>query len=75
MLPIRSGPIAYAGTLYFDIDGGRYFAVDETTQSNETDWPYVSANGDADVGPWIDRTNSLVIFGTDGNDLDAFSLR
>ncbi|MBD3394892.1 MAG: hypothetical protein GF418_04620 [Chitinivibrionales bacterium] len=73
---VRSGPIELNNVVYFGRDNGRYCAFGRTTETAVGDWPYITASGDANVGPWISPANedSLVIFGTSGNNLDAFWL-
>jgi outer membrane protein assembly factor BamB len=71
---VNSGPIEYNSKVYFGRNSGRYYAVNASTGIAVGDWPYYSASGDANVGPWIDVTNSRVVFGTSGGNLHAFSL-
>jgi len=71
---IDGGPVETGGYVYFGRDGGRYYALDATDGSLVTDWPYTGANGDANVGPWVDPSSNKVIFATDGENLDAFTL-
>jgi outer membrane protein assembly factor BamB len=72
---VRSGPIALGRSAYCGSDGGRYHALDNTDGSARSMWPYTQATGDATSGPWIRPapTDTLVIFGTDEGDLDAFA--
>ena len=70
---VNSGPIGYNGFVYFGRTGGRYYALN-STGALVADWPYTSASGDANAGPWIDRSNLRVIFATTGGNLDAFAL-
>jgi hypothetical protein len=70
---VASGPVTIGdGVLYFGMDGGRYYAIDDGTQLDKTDWPYITASGNANAGPWIDPGGTYVIFGTSGSNLDAF---
>lgn len=72
---INSGPIVNNGVVYFGRSGGRYYALNDNNGTiYNSDWPYTQASGDADAGPWVDRDNSLIIFGTTGGNLDAFTL-
>lgn len=75
---VSSGPInAFGTTVYFGRNSGQYFAITDNTTSaaTVTNWPYSSAIiGNANTGPWIDETNSRVIFGTDGGYLHSFIL-
>jgi outer membrane protein assembly factor BamB len=59
--------------VYIVRNNGRYYALDAATGAIKSNWPYTSASGDATSGPWIDITNSRVIFGTTGGNLDAFA--
>jgi hypothetical protein len=71
---IHSGPIEYNGIVYFGRNSGRYYAINASNPSSPvSDWPYQSASGNATTGPWIDRTNNLVLFGTDAGNLHAFA--
>jgi hypothetical protein len=73
---VKSGPICDGDkVLYFGIDGGRYYALDRTTRTPMTNWPYRSAAGNANVGPWISTSRNVVVFGTDSVNLDAFTLQ
>lgn len=71
---VNSGPICYSATVYFGRNGGSYYAIDDATGLIRANWPYTSASGNATSGPWIDETNTRVIFGTTGGNLDAFAL-
>ncbi len=72
---ISSSPVVKNGVVYFGRDNGRYYAInDAATPTAVTNWPYADISGDADMGPWIDVTNNQVIFGTSGQNLDAFNL-
>lgn len=71
---VGSGPIAYNQSVYFGRNSGYYYALNDADGSVRSGWPYTSASGNATSGPWIDVTNSRVIFGTTGGNLDAFTL-
>ncbi|MDD5675885.1 MAG: hypothetical protein PHC61_17070, partial [Chitinivibrionales bacterium] len=72
---VHSGPVPYNGYLYFGRDNGQYFCIYASTQVLGTNWPYVSASGNATCGPWIDITSATkqVIFGTDAGDMHCFA--
>jgi hypothetical protein len=71
---IQSGPINFNTKVYFGRNSGRYYAVTVASGSLTGDWPYQSAAGNATSGPWIDQTNSRVIFGTDAGEMRSFSI-
>ncbi|OGJ86151.1 MAG: hypothetical protein A2268_01620 [Candidatus Raymondbacteria bacterium RifOxyA12_full_50_37] len=73
---VESGPIEYNGVVYFGRYDGRYYAIQDLGSSASliTDWPYTNASGNSNTGPWIDVGNTLVIFGTTSQNLDAFTL-
>jgi autotransporter-associated beta strand protein len=71
---VSSGPICYSSTVYFGRNIGYCFALNDANGSIVSAWPYTAATGNATTGPWIDRTNSRVLFGTTGGDLRAFTL-
>lgn len=70
---IKSGPILFSGNVYFGRTSGRYYSLDDSDASLNSQWPHVSVAGDADLGPWIDVTNPYVIFSSTGGDFDAFN--
>jgi hypothetical protein len=74
--PVESGPIGYNRVIYFGRTDGSYYAIRDngTSAALMHNWPYTSASGNGNTGPWIDEINSLIIFGTTGQDLDAFTL-
>lgn len=71
---VQSGPIIYNNSVFVGRDGGRYYALDPANGNTKSDWPYVSASGDAATGPWIDVTFNRALFATTGGNLDAFDL-
>jgi hypothetical protein len=71
---VNSGPIWYNGTIYFGTANGYYHAIKKSDGTVQAGWPRTTASGNASAGPWIDITNSRVIFGTTGGNLDVFSL-
>jgi len=71
---VKSGPIDINNKIYFGCKNGYYYCVDDAAGTIVANWPYTSASGQANAGPWIDQTNSHVIFGTTAGNLDAFSL-
>jgi outer membrane protein assembly factor BamB len=73
--PVSSGPLGWEGIVYFGRNANCYFALDDTDGSLVPLWPYMSALGDATSGPFIDRANANVIFGSTGGSLDSFPLQ
>jgi hypothetical protein len=75
---VSSGPIPIKGYIYFGAGNGWYYAVNDTSHGAKTNWPYTGASGNSNTGPWIylpTGSDSLVIFGTSGNNLDAFKIQ
>jgi hypothetical protein len=72
---VQSGPIPFYNHVYFGRNGGRYYAIKDnlTSASLISNWPYIQATGNATSGPWIDQSNSRVIFGTSSGDLQSFA--
>ena len=74
---VNSGPIPLNNSVYFGANGGYYYALNKanfTLRNTTVIWPYNRVTGDATSGPWIDFTNSHVIFGSTGGNLNAFAL-
>jgi autotransporter-associated beta strand protein len=71
---VNSGPLWWGGSVYFGCSNGSYYAIKDADKSIRTNWPRSIGSGDASGGPWIDLTNSQIIFGTTGGNLDAFTL-
>ncbi|MFC1584360.1 DNRLRE domain-containing protein [Fibrobacterota bacterium] len=73
---VNAAPLPWDTVVYFGRQGGRYYAIDDNASSaaTMTNWPYSDASDDADAGPWISEDAGLVIFGTAGGNLDAFTL-
>jgi hypothetical protein len=73
---VYSGPIIYNGKVYFGCNNGYYYGLIDNGSSASliSKWPYTSSSGNSNSGPWIDETNSRVIFGTNSGRLDAFNL-
>jgi hypothetical protein len=72
---VNSGPVCQGGTtLYFGANNGWYYAIDRTNHQVITNWPYRGAIGNANAGPWINEKLNKVVFGTDGGNIDAFTL-
>lgn len=62
--------------VYFASSAGAYFAINGADGNSVSDyWPFSDGvKGEALSGPWIDLDAWVVIFGTTGGNLDAFSL-
>jgi hypothetical protein len=73
---VNSGATSYGKTIYFGTSTGYYYAIDDASHGVKTNWPRTGASGNADAGPWVyvptSPSDTLVIFGTSGNNLDAF---
>ncbi len=71
---VYSGPIPFNNAVYVGRDGGQIHVLKDSDGKNynATKWPYSSASGDANTGPWIDVDNDRIIFGTDGGELHSF---
>lgn len=71
---IISSPIIYNSYIYFGAAGGRYYAISDAAGSLVSGWPFTTATGNANYGPWIDITYNRVLFGTDAGEIDAIDL-
>ncbi|MFC1586211.1 Ig-like domain-containing protein [Fibrobacterota bacterium] len=72
---INSGAVISSSKVYFGDDSGDYWAfTDVATPDTVSTWPYTASSDNANAGPWISEDSSMVVFGTDGGDLDAFAL-
>jgi hypothetical protein len=75
---VESGPIEYNGTVYFGRSDGRFYAIKDngTSAGIISGWPYTNSSGNSNTGPWIyEGSDTLVLFGTKGQDIDAFSVQ
>jgi hypothetical protein len=73
---VNSGPIPISSSsrVYFGRSDGSYYAItDQVSPGVVSGWPYSGGEGNASTGPWLNQSGTLVIFGSSGGKVQAFS--